>query len=339
MWTVLIQCRLVGKAMRVYNALEGGVARDYQKVKASILKSYDLVPEIYRLWFCNYMKHPAQSFVEFALVKREQFNDWLKSRQIVSFAALRELLLLEEFKKACSRELRVHLEEVKSVKLSSATQLPDEFVLNHPSGDRDVGRVQGGPPPPKAFTNRDFPGVGNKRYNGNSVGPEGSCFRCKKPAHFQNQCNARRIYLQRNNQSPVKFFSGTGSDRSLVLKRALNGFEKHTRNFVLLGGFQDSVVSAPLVNVRMSFPRYVRITELGVVDSLPIPGIDSILGNDMMDSERRELFPIISVNTSPVAVMTRFGAKAANLLDVESDDALMLVSVELDVLRTQASRE
>ncbi|XP_068209130.1 uncharacterized protein [Palaemon carinicauda] len=300
-WTILIQFRLVGKTVRVYNALEEGVARDYQKVKALILNSHDLVPEAYRLKFYNYTKHPAQSFVECAQVKEEQFDDWLKSRQIVTFTVVHELLLLEEFKKACSRELSIHLKEVKSVKLSSAAQ--------------DVSRVQGGTPPPKIFTNRDFLCGEHNRYNGNRSSCRiGSCFCCNKPGHFQNQCNARKIYLQRKNKSPVtlisdkskvKFFRDSGSARSLVLKRVLNGLEKYTGNVVLFGGFPDSVVSAPLVNVCMSFPVYDRVTELAVVHSLPILGIDGILGNDMLDSEGREQFSMLSVNASPVAVMTQ----------------------------------
>ncbi|XP_068209376.1 uncharacterized protein [Palaemon carinicauda] len=247
MCTVLIQCRLVGKAMRVYNALEEGVAWGYKKVKALILKSYDLDPEAHRLLFRIYTKHPVQSFVEFARVKEEQFDDSLKSRQTGTFPALYELLLLEEFKKACSRELRVHLEEVQ-------------------------------------------------------LGHKGSCYWCNKPGHFQNQCNARRMYLERNIQSTValvsdksevKFFRDTGSARSLVLKKVINGFEKDTGNFVLLGGFLDSVVSAPLVNIRMSFLGFDHVTVLAVVDSLPIPCIDGILGNDMLDNEGWELFPIL----------------------------------------------
>ncbi|XP_068201655.1 uncharacterized protein [Palaemon carinicauda] len=104
-------------------------------------------------------------------------------------------------------------------------------------------------------------------------------------------------------------------------------------NFVVLGGFPDSVVSAPLINVHLSFPGYSQITELAVVDSLPIPRIDGILGNDMLDGAGRELFPILLVNACPVAITTWFAARAANLLDGDNDDDLLLSSIELDVER------
>ncbi|XP_068240982.1 uncharacterized protein [Palaemon carinicauda] len=263
MWTVSIQFRLVGKAMWVYNALEEGVARDNQKIKALILKSYDLVAEAYHLRFRNYTKHPAQFFVEFARVKEEQFDDWLKSRQIVTFAALRELLLLEEFKKACCRELRVHLEEVENLKLSSAAELADEFVLTHHSGDRDVGRVQGGPVPLRFLptkTSQVWEVTGVMEIEAQAV--KEAVFGATSPGI---------------SKTIVEFFRDTGSVWSLVMKRALNGFRKYIRNILLLGGFPDSVVSAPLVDVRMSFPRYDCVTKLAVVDSLPIRGIDGIV--------------------------------------------------------------
>ncbi|XP_068238426.1 uncharacterized protein [Palaemon carinicauda] len=351
MWTVLIQCRLVGKAIQVYNALEEGVARDYHKVKSLVLKAYDLVPEAYRLRFRNFNKHTAQSFVEFTRIKEEQFDDWLKSRQVVTFAALRELLLLEEFKKACSRELRVHLEEIKASRLSNAAHLADEC--------RNMSRVQGVSPTPKVFVNRSYPNVGNigpNNQENRGSGRRGTCYWCNKPGHFQSQCYARQRYLERNGQSTVaiipdrsnvdsssvdrsvvdsssvKFLRDTGSARSLVVKTTLSSDINYTGNFVVLGGFPDSVVSAPLINVHLSFPGYSQITELAVVDSLPIPGIDGILGNDMLDGEGRELFPILSVNACPVAITTWSAARAANLLG-DNDDDLLLNSIELDVER------
>ncbi|XP_066975378.1 uncharacterized protein [Macrobrachium rosenbergii] len=93
------------------------------------------------------------------------------------------------------------------------------------------------------------------------------------------------------------------------------------------------MVSAPLVEVELSFPGYNRKTELAVVDSLPIPGIDGILGNDMLDDKGRELFPILSLNTCPVAVTTRAAAKAADLLHDDDYDDLHLSSLAVEVER------
>ncbi|XP_068228078.1 uncharacterized protein [Palaemon carinicauda] len=294
LWTVLIQCRLVGKAIRVYNALEEGVAEDSHKVKSLVLEAYDLAPEAYRLRFRNFNKHPAQSFVEFARIKEEQFD----------------------------------------------------------------GRVQGVSPTPRVLVNRSYPNVGNTGPNNQENRGScrrGTCYWCNKPGHCQ--CHARQHYLELNGRSPValipdrsnvdisivdrsvgdsssvKFLRDTGSVRSLAVKTTLSSDINHTGNFVVLGGFLDSVVSAPLINVHLSFAGYSRITELAVVDSLPIPGIVGILGNDMLDGEGRELFPILSVNVCSLAITTRSTARAANLFDGDNDDDLLLSSIELDLER------
>ncbi|XP_068203019.1 uncharacterized protein [Palaemon carinicauda] len=325
MWTVLIQCRLVGKTIRVYNALEEGIARDYQKVKTLILKAYDLVPEAYRLKFRNDNKHPSQSFVEFARLKENQFDDWIKTRQVVSFAAIREMLLLEEFMKACSKELRVHLEEVKVVKVRNAAQLADEYFLTHRSGagnfscpsrndpstsvSNNFNRVEPSSSVSKGNTS-SFPGNNNVKISG---GPP-------PPRSFANR---GKIFLKSGTIN-VKFLRDTGSARTLVLGKSLNGLKEFSGNYVVLGGFPTTVVSAPLVDVRLSFPGYDRVTELAIVDNLPIPGIDGILGNDMLNNEGSELFPILSVEAYPVSVTTRATARAA---EIDKDDELLLSSL------------
>ncbi|XP_068213396.1 uncharacterized protein [Palaemon carinicauda] len=251
------KCILVGKAIRVYNALEEGVALDYLKDKSLVLKAYDLVPDAYRLRFCSFNKHPALSFVEFAHIKEEQFDDWLKSRQVVTIAAFRKLLLLKEFKKACSRELRVHLEEIKASKLSNATHLADEYELTHRSSSCRF-----------SYEMSNNPSVRTPKGGG------------------RGDTSLSSPHIPRNNVNPNSFSGG-----------------------------------------------YSRITELAVVDSLSIPGIDGILGNDMLDGESWELFPIFSVNACPVAITTLSAARAANLLDGDNDDDLLLSSIELDVER------
>ena len=52
MWTTLLQCRLVGKAQKVYVTLKEELSSDYDSVKEIVLKAYKLVPEAYGQKFC-----------------------------------------------------------------------------------------------------------------------------------------------------------------------------------------------------------------------------------------------------------------------------------------------
>lgn len=50
-WSLLLQCRLVGKAMEVFSTLPLVESLQYEAVKTAILRAYELVPEAYRQKF------------------------------------------------------------------------------------------------------------------------------------------------------------------------------------------------------------------------------------------------------------------------------------------------
>ncbi|XP_013889416.1 uncharacterized protein LOC106536648, partial [Austrofundulus limnaeus] len=64
-WTILLQCKIKGKAQEVVASLPLVDTLDYEKVKAAILKAYELVPEAYRQRFRAFKKSPSQTYVEF----------------------------------------------------------------------------------------------------------------------------------------------------------------------------------------------------------------------------------------------------------------------------------
>ncbi|KAL5008571.1 hypothetical protein ScPMuIL_014152, partial [Solemya velum] len=73
---------------------------NYQVVKKAILKAYELVPGAYRQKFRNSRKRDEQTHVEFAREKEQLFNRWCDSKEIdEDFGKLRQLLLIEEFKR------------------------------------------------------------------------------------------------------------------------------------------------------------------------------------------------------------------------------------------------
>ncbi|KAJ8035354.1 hypothetical protein HOLleu_22553 [Holothuria leucospilota] len=160
-WSILIQSNFTGKAQEVYSALSIEDSMDYDKVKKAILQAYELVPEAYRQKFRKYRKADTQTYVEFAYQKERHFNRWCASKKVSTFDTLRQLMLVEEFKRCVNDDIKTHLEENKADKLSEVANLADQYALTHKFGK--VGQTQN-----KGQFNRP-----NKKY-GNSSNSSGT---------------------------------------------------------------------------------------------------------------------------------------------------------------------
>lgn len=56
-WPLLLQCKLMGKAQEVCNALSTEESLNYEIVKVTVLRVYELVPEVYKQKFRRSEKH------------------------------------------------------------------------------------------------------------------------------------------------------------------------------------------------------------------------------------------------------------------------------------------
>lgn len=70
----------------------------YERVKGVILRVYKLVPEAYQQRFRNLKKVPAQTYADFAREKGVLFDRFCTACKADNFAAVHELMLLEELK-------------------------------------------------------------------------------------------------------------------------------------------------------------------------------------------------------------------------------------------------
>ena len=83
-WVLLLLSVLVGKAQEIYGSLSVEQLRsDHEHVKEAIIKAYELVPEVYRQKFWNYLKYDSKTHVEFAREKENLFNRWCHSKEVV----------------------------------------------------------------------------------------------------------------------------------------------------------------------------------------------------------------------------------------------------------------
>lgn len=187
-WPLLIQCKSHGKAQEAVAALPLEDSLDYDSVKAAILRAYELVPEAYRQKFRNHKKAPNQTYAEFTREKGTLFDKWSNSCQASDFDSLRELLLLEDFKKCLLDCIVVYLNEQKVKSLSAAAVLADEYVLTHksvfPSASAEKPRYT----PATQPSSHQAPATTKH---------DRECYYCHRPGHVIAECRKLKNKMQK----------------------------------------------------------------------------------------------------------------------------------------------
>ena len=90
-------------------------------VKTTILKVYELVPEVYRQHFRSSQRQDTQTITEFAREKEVQFDCWCSAKEVAQdFNKLWQLMLLGEFKSCLTPQMKTYLDERKVDGLSQA---------------------------------------------------------------------------------------------------------------------------------------------------------------------------------------------------------------------------
>ena len=198
-WTLLLQSVMIGKA---HTQLTVQQSSSYDTVQELILKAYELVPEADRQKFRNCKKENEQTHVEFARTNKQLFDRWCSSKKIGSdHEKLRQLLLVEEFKRCINSDIKFFLDEKQVETLETAARLADDYALTH-----KVSFIYKSNPSRRPF----FPQIGSKHSPSNPSGcysqtftptPKSSgenkdqnplsqpiCNSCKKTCHIISEC-------------------------------------------------------------------------------------------------------------------------------------------------------
>ncbi|XP_027141960.1 uncharacterized protein LOC113747241 [Larimichthys crocea] len=334
-WPLLLQCKIHGKAQEAIAVLPMEDSLNYDKVKASILRAYELVPEAYRQKFRNHRKPPAQTYVEFAREKGNLFDKWISACKSTDYESLRELVLLEEFKNCLPERIVVYLNEQKVLSLSAASILADEYVLTHKSVFQSASekpRVSA----PQTVQTRVF----NKKE-------ERDCFYCHRPGHLIANCPTLKRKEQNGSgsppkgvgliktekcansnlvssvcpdpcfepflfdglvsltgksvdQCPVRILRDTGGSQSVILASVLPFSEKSSCGYsVALQGIEMGYVPQPVHKIHLESNLVTGFYPVAVCTALPIKGVVLLLGNDIAGGK---VIPTLEVLASPQSV-------------------------------------
>lgn len=335
-WTLMLQSVLKGKAQEVYSALSIEQSSQYDFVKQEVLKAYELVPEAYRQQFRGCRKSNEQTYVEFARDKAILFDRWCCSKDVKSFEQLKELVLVEEFKRCVHADIRTHLDEQHVDTLAKASTMADDYSLTH-----------------KKLMNRNVPHqtrMSPARQKAGTDKPESSsvtskptykktCSYCKKQGHVKDECwflqkkenksktvalTAQLLPLKKTEdvsedfksfvsdgsvsasqddaRHQVKILRDTAAAQSLMIADALPLTENTSLNETVLTKGIGGYVNVPLHRIHLNSELVSGSVIVGVVSDLPVDGVSLLLGNDLA-GERVKVSdePRLTANPDPAA--------------------------------------
>lgn len=141
--TLLLQSVLVGRAQEAFIALPVLDRKKYVKVKEAVLKSYELVPEAYRLRFRSWRKGDKQTYTEVARELNSHFNRWCSAVGVTTFEELSNLIVLEQFRNILPERVATYVFEHKMKTAAEAAVMADDFALTHKYSlkENDTGKA------------------------------------------------------------------------------------------------------------------------------------------------------------------------------------------------------
>ena len=394
-WTILLQKAFVGKAREIFAQLSVEQSQKYEYVKDVVLRGYQLNPEAYRQKFRNCQRDINQTFVEFARVKEQLFDRWCHSKKVnMDFEKLRQLILIEEFKRRIPFHMKTFIDEKQVENLQQAADLADEYFPTH--GNFNQQRNQSSDKqytanPSSGSDSFQQPVNSTQSMKSNSETSAPFCNYCKRRGHLRSECfylignqpsthdvqqpspsghivpmqlvsdphsaaiipcetglatsNSDRImemfepFIQNgfvslsddfSDAKPIRILRDTGSAQSILLQSTLPLSDStYSGDNVLLKGVDTSLgsyPSAPLHQVYISSSHVNGPVTVGITSSLPIDGIDFLLGNDLaggkvvanslvtdMPCNCQQLDPV--PNLDPAGVVTRASKEQESITD------------------------
>ena len=129
-WSTFAQTALRGKALKACDNLSFAESQDYDKLKVTVLRAYELRPEAYRQKYRNRRRYQQETYPDFNACLMGQFDAWVRSEKVAdNYDRLRELILLEDFLNKVEPEVRTYLVD-KNVKTSTqAADLAQDYFL------------------------------------------------------------------------------------------------------------------------------------------------------------------------------------------------------------------
>ena len=132
-WVFKLALHLTGKAQQTYAAMAAEDAGEYEQLKATILKRYNIKEETYRVRFRVVARKPKEGYAEMASRVMDLLRKWM--RECTSMEEVMEVVAVEQMLNALPAEMRVWVCERKPKTVTEVGKLADDFVqAREPNG-------------------------------------------------------------------------------------------------------------------------------------------------------------------------------------------------------------
>lgn len=128
-WAINLSALLTGKALEVYSRLTSAEADEYDTVKDSLLKRYQLTEEGFRQKFRESKPEKGETSSQFVSRLQSYLGRWMKLGNVAeSFEGIKDLFLREQFLGVCNKNLALFLKERTPNSVDEMTNLADKYL-------------------------------------------------------------------------------------------------------------------------------------------------------------------------------------------------------------------
>ena len=174
-WALSLSALLTGKALDVYSRLDEDAANDYNILRESLLKRYDLNELGYLKKFRTNRPEDGETPQQYIWRLKSYFKRWIElSGTEETYDTLFDLMLQEQYVSASPRNLRVFLRERKAKSLHELASLSEDYLnANEITLSKLCNQEE------KKNIARSYAHASAK---------EVTCYKCNRRGHFAFEC-------------------------------------------------------------------------------------------------------------------------------------------------------
>ena len=192
-WATGLSALLQGKALDVYALMPKEDALNYDKLKVTLLKRYELTEEGFKRKYKKCRPENGETFQQFTTRMKSYFTRWIDMASIEkSYEGLQDLILREQLTFICNRDLELFLREREPKSLEQASKLADQYKearyvdivsLTYKNNERSRSRSNSESRSRSRSPTSRGPNQGNQGY----PRPRVRCYNCGGP-HVRRFC-------------------------------------------------------------------------------------------------------------------------------------------------------